>query len=292
LLDGASLIALLRNSPGLVHPDAADGNNRCDYDNESFLKGCHGDGLGEGSGCRSGRGDGSSSENDGGGNAGGEAGGRGLDSIGGDDSDQGGCTNRDTASGKEFAHSFDGAADAFSGRLLVCSEGLADLKERLVLKVTEQHGGSLGFVERVHGFVNEGFDVCPIGSGSVYGGEFHSDFFPNLPSGLAADYIDGRAASDLVQPRAEDRVRLEAIRLTGQVDEDRLGYFLSKLRRANLAKRGGKDEVEVTADDLREGILGMVSAVVSQQLKVGITHFYKYIAAFAETGREKTVAWG
>jgi len=52
-----------------------------------------------------------------------------------------------------------------------------------------------------------------------------------------------------------------------------MGDFLSQLRRTDLAKRGGKDEVEMAADDFGEGVLGGLQGVTREQLQVGVAHF-------------------
>ena len=138
-----------------------------------------------------------------------------------------------------------GAADAFSGGILGGAEGLADLEERFVFEVAEQDGGAVGVVEGVHGLVEERFDVRPVGACRIHGGEFAGDLFTALTTRFAADNVDGGAAGDLIEPRREDGIGREAARLASKVDEHGLGDFLGELRRADLAKRSGKDEVEV-----------------------------------------------
>ena len=161
---------------------------------------------------------------------------------------------------------------------------MADFAQGFVLEVAEQDGGAVGVVERVHGFVEEGFDVRPVGGGGVHGVEFAGDLFAELAAGFAADDINGGAAGDLIEPRGEDGVGREAVRLAGEVGEGGLGDFLGELRGADLAERGGKDEVEVAADDLGEGILGVLPGVARKQLQVRVAHLHEYIAAASETG--------
>ena len=73
--------------------------------------------------------------------------------------------------------------------------------------------------------------------------------------------------------------RSEALGVAGEVDEGGLGDFLGKLRRANLTKRGGMDEINVATDEFGEGVLGVVAIVAREQLQIVFAHFHKYIAA-------------
>jgi hypothetical protein len=115
----------------------------------------------------------------------------------------------------------------------------------------------------VHGFVQEGFDIGPVGGAGIHGVEFAGDLFAELSAGFAADNINGSAAGDLIEPGCEDGIGREAVRLAGQVGEDGLGDFLSELRGADLAKRGGEDQIEVSADQLGKGIFGAVPSLTS-----------------------------
>ena len=193
----------------------------------------------------------------------------------------------DAAFGEELAQAFDGAADAFPGGVFVRAERLADFAQGFVLEIAEQDGGAVGVLERLHGFVEEGFDVRPVGGGGVHGVQFAGDLFAQLAAGFAADDINGGAAGDLVEPRGEDGVGREAVRLAGEVGEGGLGDLLGQLRRADLAQRGGEDEVEVAADDLGEGLLGMLPGIAFKQLQVTVAHLHEYIAAVAVTGQKK-----
>ena len=125
-----------------------------------------------------------------------------------------------------------------------CAEGCADFAEGFVLEVAEQDGGAVGVVERVHGFVEERFDVRPVGGGGVHGIHLGGDLFAQLAAGFAADDINGRAAGDLIKPRGEDGVGLQPGGVAGEVGEDGLGDFLGELRGADLAERGGIDEIK------------------------------------------------
>jgi hypothetical protein len=85
--------------------------------------------------------------------------------------------------------------------------------------------------------------------------------FAELSAGFAADDINGRAAGDLIEPGGEDGIGREAVRLPGEVGESGLSDFLGQLRGTDLAERGGKDQIQVAADDLGEGILGVLPGV-------------------------------
>ena len=93
--------------------------------------------------------------------------------------------------------------------------------------------------------------------------------------------INRGPASNLIEPSGEKGVGSEAIRVAGQVSEDGLGDFLSQLRRADLAERRGIDQVEVAADEFREGVFGMVPDIFCEQLQVGVAHLHRYIDASA-----------
>ena len=121
----------------------------------------------------------------------------------------------------------------------------------------------------------------------VHSVELGGSPFSKLAAGLAADDINGSAAGDQIEPRGEDGVWGEAVRLAGEVGEGGLGDFLGQLRGADLAERGGKDQVEVAADELGESIFTVLPRVALQQLEVGVAHLHQYIAAGANTGQKK-----
>ena len=244
---------------------------------QSFLECGHDDGFCGGCSCN---GDGGGSGKGGGGGDGGaQSDGRGLDGVGGDHADESAGADGDAAFGEEVAQAFDGAADAFSGRVFVRPDHLADFAERFVLEVAEQDGGAIDVVERVHGFVEQGFDVRPVGGGGVHGVEFVGDLFAELAAGFSSDDINGGPACDLIQPRAEDGVGREAVRLAGEVGESGLGDFLGELRGTDLAERRGKDEIEVATNDFGESILGVLPGVLRKQLQVAVARFHISISS-------------
>jgi hypothetical protein len=100
-----------------------------------------------------------------------------------------------------------------------------------------------------------------------------------LPTGFAADDINGLATSDLIEPSGENGVRRETTRLSCELDEDRLHNFLGELWRANLAERGGMNQVEMTANEFREGVLGVVPGIACEEILIRVAHFQKDNAA-------------
>jgi hypothetical protein len=126
--------------------------------------------------------------------------------------------------------------------------------------------------------------VGPVGGGGVHSVEFAGDLLAKLPAGFAPNNINGSAAGDLIEPRGKDCVRREAVRLAGEVREGRLGDFLGELRGADLAERGGEDQIEVAADQFGESIFGVLPRVARKQLQVRVAHLQEYIAAASKTG--------
>ena len=120
---------------------------------------------------------------------------------------------------------------------------------------------------------------CPLGVGSVHGVDLRGDVLALLAPGFVADRINGRVAGDLVKPRAQQGVRLEAAGLAGQLEEDRLRDFLGQLRRADLAQGGGIDQSDAPADKFRKRILGVVPRVPAEQFLVAVVHLHRPIVA-------------
>ncbi len=82
-----------------------------------------------------------------------------------------------------------------------------------------------------------------------------------------------------VAPGAEDGVRGEFTRTAGQIREDGLGHLLGELRGADLPECGRMNQAEVTADELGEGVVGLVPGIAIQQLQVGVAHDHWPIVA-------------
>jgi hypothetical protein len=141
----------------------------------------------------------------------------------------------------------------------------------------------------VHGFVQDRFDVGPVGGGGAHSLEFAGDFFAELPAGFAPNHINGGPAGDLIEPRAEDGIGREAMRPAREVGESGVGDLLGELRGADLAERGGEDQIKVAADQSGKGIFGAVSGVARKQLQVRVAHLQEYIAAAINTGPKNCV---
>ena len=80
--------------------------------------------------------------------------------------------------------------------------------------------------------------------------------------------------------------------LAGEFDEGRLGDFLGKLRRTDLAQRGGIDEAEMALDDFGESVLGVVPGVTREQFQVSVAHIQKdNVAARGKRTKISCYAW-
>ena len=185
-----------------------------------------------------------------------------------------------------------GAAQALLRGVLARAEGGADFTEGFVLEVTQQDGGAVGIVERVHGFVEERFDVRPVGGGGVHGIHLRGDLFAQLPARLAAHDVDGGAARDLIQPRGQNGVGLQPVGTARQIDEGGLGDFFGELRRADLAQRRGIDQAEMAPDDFGEGILGVLPGVAREEFQVGVAHVWKHIGADLRNKPKNSIGQG
>ena len=98
----------------------------------------------------------------------------------------------------------------------------------------------------------------PICGRGVHGIHLGGDLFARLAAGFTAHDVNGRAAGDLIEPCGEDGVRLEVAGVAREVGEDGLGDFLGELRRADLAERGGMDEINMAANEFSERIFGVL----------------------------------
>jgi len=58
-----------------------------------------------------------------------------------------------------------------------------------------------------------------------------------------------------------------------------LDDFLGQLRRADLAERGGKDQIDVAPDNFRKRLLGVVPCVAREQFQIGVAHVQRNITA-------------
>lgn len=123
---------------------------------------------------------------------------------------------------------------------------------------------AIRLVEGGHGIVEQRLDVGPVGGSDIYGIHLRGDLFAQLTAGLAAHDINGFAACDLIQPGAEDGAGRKLARVLGELEEGGLSDFLGQLWRAHLPQRGGVNEVEVPADQFREGLVGPITGEAGQ----------------------------
>jgi len=73
---------------------------------------------------------------------------------------------------------------------------------------------------------------------------------------FAADDINGLAARDLIEPRAEDGIGREPVRVSGQIDKGGWANFLGQFAGNGPVGARRMDEVEMASDDFGESILG------------------------------------
>ena len=233
----------------------------------------HSNGFGGSAGCDGGKA--CSGKRSGAGNSDGQPNGGSLNGVCGDNDDQSAGGDGDAAFGEEFTQSFNGAADPLLRGIVGCADGLADFAQGFIFEVAEQDGRAISFVERVHGFIKQRFNVLPIFGGGVDGIHFRGNLFTQLPAGFAADHINGLAARDLIKPRGYDGIRRELVRVAGELEEGGLGNFFRQLRGADLPESGRMDQVEMAVDDFSEGVLGVSPGVTREQFQIGLTHLHK-----------------
>ena len=58
--------------------------------------------------------------------------------------------------------------------------------------------------------------------------------------------------------------------------------ILREFWRANLSQRGGVNEIDVAANNLVKGVLGMLAVITRQQLQIGFAHIHQYAEAERE----------
>ena len=165
-----------------------------------------------------------------------------------------------------------------------------DFAQTFVLKIPEQDRAAVGFVERGHRFVQQGFDALPNGFIStlckvwnwvlsIHGIHFHGDLFAQLAARFFVDHVNGRPARDRIKPRGQNGVGFQSFRAAREVGKDGLRNFLGQLPRAHLPQRGGKHQVHMAVHQRGEGILRLVAGKLPEQIKVMRGHVQKHIAA-------------
>ena len=112
---------------------------------------------------------------------------------------------------------FHRTADTLLRGIIAHAELLTDFAQGFILEIAQQHGGAIFVVEALHGFVEEGFDVRPVGGGGVHGIHLRGDLFAQLAARFAAHDINGGAARDLVKPGSQNGAGLQPGGLARQV---------------------------------------------------------------------------
>ena len=102
---------------------------------------------------------------------------------------------------------FQGAGNAFLGRLFTEAEPFADLAGRLALEIAQEKGVAVGFVEAAEGVIEVRGDLFPdgFGGGSMHGGRF---VFPGAAADFRPDRLGREVLGDAVQPTGEHRAVL------------------------------------------------------------------------------------
>ncbi|MGD0745659.1 MAG: hypothetical protein ABSA45_10940 [Verrucomicrobiota bacterium] len=168
--------------------------------------------------------------------------------------------------------------------IVSCPQCRADFAKGFILKIAEQDSGTVGIVQRVHGFVEQRLDLGPdrrdaCGAfGCIHVVHLHGDLLAQLPARFFADDVNRGPARDLIQPRRQGTDRRDACAtnfagVAREVGEDGLRDFLGQLRRADLPQRGGKDQVQMSPDDFGEGVLQILSRVLPQQIQIACHSF-------------------
>src|ERR1035437_4489925 len=99
--------------------------------------------------------------------------------------------------------SFQGTAETFFGGGFADPQGGADLGQRLVLKVTEQHSVAISDVQSVHSFVQIGSNELPRFICWDIQGGFHNRLLLALLAALVVSaVVCGSQTGSLIEPTA------------------------------------------------------------------------------------------
>ena len=113
----------------------------------------------------------------------------------------------------------------------------------------------------------------PIVGGGIHGGKFVGDSSAELAVRFPAHDINRGAPGHFVKPGGENRVGLQFICAAREVGENGLRHFFGQLRRVGLAQCRRENQIQMTTDQRREGILRIVLRVALQQLQTSNAHF-------------------
>jgi len=86
---------------------------------------------------------------------------------------------------------------------------------------------------------------------------------------IVADVFEAEVARGAIQPTGEDDIRLELLCLFREQDEHVLRDVAGGVRVAQLTKRGGVNQIDVTSDNLVEGVLGSPAGKFCEQFTIG-----------------------
>ena len=198
-----------------------------------------------------------------------------MNGVGGDGHDESTGADRDATFRKELAHTFHSTAQALLRSRLARAKGETYFADGFILEEAQQNGRAVGFLERVHGFIEKRFDMRPVCGGSVDGTHLGSDLFAQLESHFTANDILGFAAGHLIEPPAEDSVGRKPLRVAGEFKESGLSDLFGELRQSDLTECSRINEAEMTADDLSERVLSLVLSVACEQFEIGVAHIQK-----------------
>ena len=85
--------------------------------------------------------------------------------------------------------SFQGTADTFFGGGFTDPQGGADLGQRLILEVTQQHSVAIGDAQSIHSFVQDGRNELPRFIGWDIQGGFHNRLLLALLAALVVSAV-------------------------------------------------------------------------------------------------------
>jgi hypothetical protein len=194
---------------------------------------------------------------------------------------------------EKFPQPLNRTMDTFLSGVFTRPKSLPDFSQGFVLEIAQQKRGSVHWIQRLHGFIEQWFDLGPAGRGLVQFTHLDGDLFARLSPRFRANDINGSVARDLVKPGAQNGVRGQFGGVASEVGEDGLGDFLRELRGPDLPESGGIDQVHVPAHERGERVLRLFTAELPKQIKVVGGHIRRITAprptfrqTFCELDRE------
>lgn len=264
------LVAQLGNLMGFKDAGAGeDGNDGGGSGDQGFLEGSHGDDFGCGN--NDGLGNRRASER-GGGNGDGEPGRSGLDGVGGDEDGEPGGAGGHAAFGEILAEALDGPGDAFLGGFVADAEEGGDFGRGFLLKIAQQEGVAVGFIQFAEGGIEVGSEFFPrrFGFGGeqfVHGGGL---LFTAAAANFGADGVGGEVLGGAMEPAGEDGTMREPCGVLGEGHKDALGDVLGQMCIADHAQGRGIDQVDVPPHQFGERGFGTRAGEITQELLIGL----------------------